>query len=87
VLACDPGSVKIGEVYRRFVIDAEKLMERAAHGAPREVLQSIAADVESDMAAPIESLAQEHGDTDVSQLAPAESRGPHLRRSRSDSKA
>ena len=50
------------------------------------LLQAIAADVESEMAAPIESLAQEAGDG-VSRIVPAESRGAHLRRTRGDGKA
>jgi membrane protein len=76
VLACDPGNVKIVEVYRRFAIDAERLSERAGEGAPREVLRRIAEDAESDMAAPITSLAPQQEDAGVS----------HLRRSRVDSK-
>src|SRR3954471_7054267 len=62
VLTCDPGRVAIGEVYRRLVIDPERLSERAREGAPREVLQALAAEVEGEMAAPIASLAQEPAD-------------------------
>ena len=87
VLTCDPGRVTIAEVYRRFVIDPERLIERSGDGARREVLQAIAADVEREMAAPIESLAREHDESGVSRIAPAEPRGPHLRRTRGDGKA
>jgi membrane protein len=86
VLACDPGNVKIVEVYRRFAMDAVRLTERAGEGAPREVLRRIAEDAETEMAAPIASLAREQEDAGVSRIAPAESKGPHLRRSRGDSK-
>jgi membrane protein len=87
VLACDPGSVTIAEVYRRFVIDAERLIERAGEPAPREVLEGIAAGVESGMAMPIESLAHDPGDAAVSRIGRPESSGPHARRTRSDGKA
>jgi membrane protein len=87
VLACDPGNVAIADVYRRFVMDAERLIERAGHGAPRELLQAIALDVESQMTAPIESLARDSEDGGVSRIAAAESKGSHLRRARGDGKS
>jgi membrane protein len=80
VLACDPGNVTIAEVYRRFVIDPERLIERVGEGASRDMLRGIAADVESDMAVPLESLAREADDGGVSRIAAAESRGSQMRR-------
>jgi membrane protein len=85
VLACDPGTVTIAEIHRRFVLDAERLAERAGDGAPREVLHRVAADVARDMAAPIASLAREPDDDGVSRVG-AEARTAQLRRTRSDGK-
>jgi membrane protein len=65
VLACDPRNVSIADVYRRFVIDPGRLIERASDGTRREVLQGLAAGVESEMAVPIESLAQEPADAGI----------------------
>ena len=86
VLACDPDTVTIAQVHRRFVIDAERLAERVGDGAPREVLQRIAGDVERDLATPIASLAREPDDEGSSRVVPAESRTSFLRRNRSDGK-
>jgi membrane protein len=85
LLACDPGSVTIAEVYRRFVIDAERLLERAGDGARREVLAKIAADIGDEMAVPIESLAHEPPGAGVSRIGHAEP--AHPRRTRGDGKA
>jgi len=73
-------------VHRRFVIDAERLAERVGEGAPREVLQRIAGDVERDLTAPIASLAQEPDDEGVSRIGPSEPGRSFLRRNRSDGK-
>jgi membrane protein len=86
VLACDPDTVTIADIHRRFVIDAERLAERAGDGAPREILQRIAADIERDMAAPIATLAQGPDDGGVSHIGQAETKAPHLRRTRSEGK-
>jgi membrane protein len=71
VLSCDPGRVTLAEVYRCFVVEPERLLERAGDGAPRELLGKIAADIEEDMAAPIQSLAEESEDGEVSRLPSA----------------
>jgi membrane protein len=86
VLACDPETVSIAEIHRRFVIDAERLAERSGEGPTREVLQRIAADVGRDMTAPIASLARDADDEGLSRIGPAESRTAQARRSRSDGK-
>ena len=86
VLACDPDTVTIAHVHRRFVIDAERLAERAGEGATREVLQRIAGDVARDLNAPIASLAREPDDEGLSRIGPAEARTSFPRRNRSDGK-
>jgi membrane protein len=87
VLACDPDTVSIAEIHRGFVIDAERLAQRAGDGPPREILRRIALDIERDMAAPIASLVQEPDDEDVSRIGAPESKPAQLRRTRSDGKA
>ena len=61
VLACDPERVSIGEVYRRFVIDPERLRERTSADPARQVLAEIGASIEETMIAPIRSLADDPG--------------------------
>ncbi len=86
VLACDPDTVAIADIHRRFLIDAGRLAERS-EGPPREVLERIAVDVARDMSAPIASLAGEADEDSVSRIAPAEPRTRLWRRNRSDGKA
>jgi membrane protein len=71
VLACDPGRVTIAQVYRCFVIEPERLLERASEGAPREWVGKIAADIEVELAAPIQSLAEEPEGGEVGRLPSA----------------
>jgi membrane protein len=84
VLACDPDTVAIADIHRRFLIDAVRLAARSGEGPPRDVLERIAADVARDMTAPIASLAGEADEDSVSRLAPAEPRTRLWRRNRSD---
>jgi membrane protein len=71
VLACDPQRVTIAQVYRRFVIEPERLRERASDGAPRELLGKIAVDIDAEMAVPIETLAGDPDGADSGRIAPA----------------
>ncbi len=58
VLACDPGRVTVAEVYRRFVIEPERLHVHARTPGPQELLRQIASDIDRHLARPIESLAE-----------------------------
>ncbi len=86
VLACDPETVTIAEVYRRFVIDPERLMERIAEGPVRAVLDEMVAQVGAEMGRPIASLAPDADDAAPAKISPAEPRGARLWRSRGDRK-
>jgi membrane protein len=56
LLACDPDRVTIAQIYRRFLIEPERLHERS--DASRELLGKIAASIDAQMAAPIRCLAE-----------------------------
>lgn len=82
VLTTDPGRVAIAEVYRRFVIDPGRLVERAAGGRPREVLAKIASGVEGEMTAPILSLVDE-SEAEGSDRLPVGAKAARLAQARS----
>jgi DNA-binding IscR family transcriptional regulator len=87
VLTCDPGRVTLAEVYRRFVMEPERLLERAGEGAPRELLGKIAADIEQDMAAPIQSLAEEAAEVSPLPSAPGKTARPAQEEARPSTRA